>query len=63
MNRNENCDIESLDNLIEQIDFSSTEIAEPTSMPTGISSAANECKGFDPYDTASLYVKKSAEQR
>ena len=62
MNRNENGDIDLLDSLIEQIDFSSIEIAVQTSMSAGISFAANECKGIDPYDTASLYVKKSAEQ-
>ena len=54
MSPKENCDTDLLESVIEEIDFSSIEI--------GISVADRECKGFDPYDTASLYVKKIADQ-
>ena len=54
MSPKENCDTDLLDSVIEEIDFSSIEL--------GISFADSECKGFDPYDTASLYVRKSADQ-
>ena len=55
MSPKENCDTDMLDSMIEEIDFSSIE--------SGISFADSECKGFDPYDTASLFIKKSADQQ
>jgi hypothetical protein len=62
MSPKDDCDPELLDSMIEEIDFSSIEIAEPMSLSTEVSVADSKCKGFDPYDTASLYVNKSADQ-
>jgi len=55
MSPKENCDTDLLDSVIEQIDFSGIDIA--------FTLADSECKGFDPYDTASLYVNKFADQQ
>jgi hypothetical protein len=62
MSPKENCDTDLLDSMIEEIDFSSIETGEPMLLSAGVCVADNECKGFDPYDTASLYLKKSADQ-
>jgi hypothetical protein len=62
MSPKDKCDTELLDSMIEEIDFSSIETGEPMLLSAGVSVADSECKGFDPYDTASLYVKKSADQ-